>query len=1426
MGSSRLRLEISEQDSDVVASPNQIPDPNAQWRPSLPPRGQPQLPFDLPSASNLSPRAAQEGAQNESVIKPMPLPMRPGQHAPPTAEKPRPIQGSTTKKDARPKPYVLEVPAAAPRYPPNGHVDFFPWAGNHPEDQFSEPIIRGGYFDKAQMTQNETGSARASVFPSLKNKSGLQNLSSLFANVLAQRRSHGQVTASWAFKPPPRVTVTDTKREMWLKDLANPTISLKRLSRSIPHGIRGKVLLDQSLSKNIPIERAVWLAKCVGANELRSFRRKGVNGTFQMGGEAKWIRDFTVCVEQFVENIIGSCGEADFRMRVNYAIRLSAHFNAEYLLDREHYMDWLVSSLENSPQAKLPLWILITQIYWKDLLKYRKFGRRLAGALLGHLYEMANSPDHDILEPLLKRVQLLTKGLMTSSSNNFVYPALWAKCRDTIWSNLVSDDTQFLAIFEGIDRRNSRIADPGSERQQNSRQRLINLLDTTISVLPANNFTKQCWRIDEDKAMLLRTILEWSTSAYRPGSSKIYVGARLLRFWFKRGIDVTELILRFLDTEASTTGQNKAAFYHLVAELARSEHFSTARYLQWLISRGGFCDSASVENGGPLATRLLAELPLHNLSDSMISLRRTLLGRTDFSVDEERDRMRSCMAAINRKLPAMQANVDIDGFEMEHVSLRYDLPSLLSHFSRSSKSELGLWLRQKVRLQMQQPRIPLLEDWDTSAMKSGTSAISATDFHTVRDHLELIEDYSMLADVLKIVISSNDADVLASCADTLNLHIDTFAAIGALHNLFDMLAARLPILAEDQGSIPRGVLVSMSDLAARIPDRKLIADHLSQELAMSDRKNAADACSPVSDHMAVVQSAEVDFTDEIEKVLASGNSMEQATLDRLFQRVILQLEASWEKSPEQQRSCGLLLTRLRTFDSQHFDRLMINWMARFLKMPERPSMTQVLGPFISFGCLSFQAVFNSYDIEVGKHPDLARTMSARLSRDVLALVLGQPNLVESMCIEETYRFRIRQLHAREEFSGKVLSIIRESLAWPAHDNTHDAKDFLQSPSSWELLQEYAILHTKSMIDSLVLPLLRNSGASSADAITTLIDTLLVGDSPKATISIEAILNIADDLTLPFCQIKLESMFSGDDTAIADAEDGTSERLNVFDNAIEAAVAAGKTAWAGIVPLLDNPVAHHLRRRAQTQFLGLFPTPKSAQSCDSTDMQDHMAQAENLLRVIESTASGRLLPNSNQSCFATDIVTILSGIRILLSNSQDIQLKEALVQKWIPLLLHFVTMHTSEFDTTKAGNENRAKAILALSAIVLELQALDTNTEAVNELIEYSFDLALHLVDSLPDDVRQQCIRSLRDTASSPQLRYLFSFSANPSDWLMLSQKESITVTSGDGVETKGLEKEKISPFPLRRWELLGDSTPHFGENDTSLSLTLFGARRG
>lgn len=199
---------------------------------------------------------------------------------------------------------------------PLGRADFYPWTGDHPEDVLSEQTIKQGYFDKNLVYEHQ--SARSVLWPILKHKGGLQVLSSSIVSVLEKKQSIGRITAPSTFKPPPRVTLTDTKREAWLRDLANPTIPLRRLSRTIPHGIRGKVLLEHCLNKNIPTGRAIWLAKCVGANEMRAFKRKGVNGTFAMGGEVKWVRDWTIFVEQFVESVIGLCGEEGWRNRMTY----------------------------------------------------------------------------------------------------------------------------------------------------------------------------------------------------------------------------------------------------------------------------------------------------------------------------------------------------------------------------------------------------------------------------------------------------------------------------------------------------------------------------------------------------------------------------------------------------------------------------------------------------------------------------------------------------------------------------------------------------------------------------------------------------------------------------------------------------------------------------------------------------------------------------------------------------------------------------------------------------------------------------------------------------------------------------------------------------------------------------------------------------
>ena len=197
--------------------------------------------------------------------------------------------------------------------------DFSPWVGNHPEDVLDEQSAKQGHYDCTQVSQNEFNTARPSLYAQLKHRSGLQMLSSVFATAFEMRQNHNVVNTPSTFKPPPRVTLTDNKRELWLRDLANPSVPLRKLSRTIPHGIRGKALLEQCLSKWIPVSRAVWLVRCVGANEIRAFKRKGTSGALAVGLENKWVRDWTSCVQHFIQNVFNACpGGHDWKLKIRY----------------------------------------------------------------------------------------------------------------------------------------------------------------------------------------------------------------------------------------------------------------------------------------------------------------------------------------------------------------------------------------------------------------------------------------------------------------------------------------------------------------------------------------------------------------------------------------------------------------------------------------------------------------------------------------------------------------------------------------------------------------------------------------------------------------------------------------------------------------------------------------------------------------------------------------------------------------------------------------------------------------------------------------------------------------------------------------------------------------------------------------------------
>lgn len=1385
---------------------------------------------DVSDAGDLTPRTSRCHTTDEDSA-PLPMPPRRARFVIPT-KRPEPPSTSAplSKKDTRPKPFQLETPSIAPRYPnmgkaePIGFADFYPWKGGHAEDQFSEPIIKHGYFEKAPaQSAQEPASAKGPLFPALKHKSGLHTLSTIFTGILSSRRHSGQITSASTFKPPPRVTLTDTKREIWLKDLANPAISLRRLSRTIPHGIRGKILLDQCLNKNVPTDRAVWLAKCVGANEIRAFKRKGVNGTFVMGGEAKWIRDWTVFVEQFVEAVTNAFSENDWKSKITYAIRLATHLYAEHLLDRDHYMDWLVSGLENSNQARLPMWLLIIQIYWKDLLKLRRHGRRLISAILSHHSSIYFHPDRDILLPLATRLQSLVESLLLTSPENFINPCVWFKFRDSLVVPPESSNNENRSkMFKSIDLRNDYLTSSNAKSQPALRSIVVQLLDSIHRTPLDDAIPKRLWKTSENKLSIVRTILEWSTSLYRPGVAKVYVATTLLRSPSASDVDVTGAILDFLSTDPLQEKARKQLVYHLVSELTRSSHFLVPRYVQWLIARGGIPNLAGTEPDGPCITRLLIEIPIHSLSESMRNLRATLLRRVSFSVDFEATDMAMAKSHV-KKMLSVPLDADDPLLQKKPMSVK-KMSKLIGLSSRSLKTTISSWLSNDFIGGIAH---------NLQSGKGGIELPKGT-FETVRTLLEATEDYAMLENVLKLMTPSSNSELLACCADTINLHLSVFAATGTAKSLFHALYERLKTILEEQGVGARPLLASLANLAPRLTGLEDIATQLQNDLIRIDRSSAADASSPLSDNMATqLQDAETELSEQIEK-LASYTSADKPTMERLFHAIIKKLQTYWGKDDERQRLCCILLTRLRVFDIQHFNILMRGWVQHIRKLTKRPSIAQLLPSLVSSGCLSLGILFATAHRSQVQNPQFQPSAVGSAStymQEILQMLMKPVKPSPVMTSEDCYRFSIVQDRARREHAKEIMPLIRGALAeYSASRNQHaripqPLDDEETEAQLLELLRGLVLVNPNAASQTLSL---KSPDAKLAALIETWTTKLLAPDDNSGQKSFEQVLELANEFTLPFCQVKLSLNLATDDTSGPEGSEKLQSQFELLSKAIDNAIDANNIMWTGMLPSLSPDITQHMRNRAESRFLDLIPSLKNTPGEAAFDRDIYMA--ENLLTVIDSIFRGG--SGSKVSPLSSALVDKLADLWDILAsrNAEFASLRTTVLSHWLPLVFSYLTLYTSPsagaIDLSKiSGGEVRARALVVLAGLVQELDNYPSSN-----LRQHAFDIALALVDGLPEEARLQCVRAVKDATADPRIRYLFSFAPNPAENFMLSHREKPPV----GIQERralamgmgmSMAPERLTPFVFRRWEILNEPTPNVGENDTSLSLTLFDARK-
>ncbi|KAI9754448.1 MAG: hypothetical protein M4579_004716 [Chaenotheca gracillima] len=1417
------------------------------------------------------------------------------------------------------KPYALEPPQAAPLLSPENHADFFPWSGSHPEDSLSENTIRQGFFDKPHTSQSEYQSARGLLWPSLKHKTGLHTLSTVFVQIMDQRRSQGRITAPSTFKPPPRVTLTDTKREAWLRDLANSSVPLRRLSRTIPHGIRGKVLLEQCLSKNIPTGRAVWLAKCVGANEMRAVKRKGANVPFAMGNEAKWVRDWTVFVEQFLESVIGSVGNPDWTARMTYAIRLSAHLFSEHLLDQEHYMSWVISSFEKASLDTLPVWLLNLRIYWKPLARCRKFGRRLVPSLFDKIELAKSSEKHDTSEDALKYMWALATDLIYGSPENLVNPTFWARHSPALAKRHDVFRPSAQDRLKTIKERNEKLTSQIMERNPTAvrARELYELLDTLPPHTPPKELSDQVLEILRNPRLIFQILFRWASSPHRTGISRVYTAVRLTRKLKKdHFLDTDEHILTAISTVIDESC-DQSNIYLLMSELVRSNDFAVGAYLQWLIARGTLSRPGELENPS-CEVCLLTQLPLTGLSPRLVNLRRLLLSNLGFPILQEAVHTQQLYLQMQLLSPELFGSND----SAEEIMPGFR-PETLSEMSRTHKSALGRWIRQCVgeRVTGGDPVGP--NNWKDLSVEAGISAITATQFDLVRAALEQIQDFSILADVLKLVSTSDNPVVLASAADTLSHHLEVFAAVGALEDCFKRLYERCQLL-EVRKVTDKCLLSSLKDLAAAIPTATPAYHQLTFKLSQCNQRSSVVVSSPVSDHTSdMLQSADADFGDEVDKFLSTGTSIDKHTLKRYFEVVTTRIQSTPESASKSHTlGYSISLARLRSFDHKGFDSLMQAWLKAILSTKQGVPLGQMWASLVVAGCLDIASVVSCL-LEVAEANVMSHehAILREAALEALQFLVRQDNHVHQPLDYDSYRFRLQQEKYAKEHGMDVLAVARITLDTLSTEISKKAMELLTETSLSRSVVN-ALVHRRAEVCKWIISIDPKAGQAVLINLERVVDSLLQIPSSEGNDNLsllpihamltndakefedniagefENMLDLTDELSFPLCQIKLTLMFRSVGHAVAgmektDTDNLAGSLLEAIEMCPPQAIAVPESTWMELIPELEENVASLLCHKAEIALLNALKssTPLHLSSLPKFEtLKKSESTLGKYLTVVEVCAAN--FPGILSVVAPT---LLIDGLEILVQYLHPDEMngdtdglrpmwqRNEVFMLWSTILLRLLAIQGPAFANPKlCSSANQTRILTALCTVLLYQHHLDETKLLPELLVRQVFDMTAWLADGFAPDAIVQVHGRLVQAASyiksppvgqppgqaplstynppggpaqptplptnslSTQLLYLLNLTSlslttiaplySPGGYwkneLLQSHKtphaphaNPTHPAAAAGASARRLATTAATfhaPFPLRHWEILSEPTPMMmGENDTSLSLTLF-----
>ncbi|PLW39654.1 hypothetical protein PCANC_19373 [Puccinia coronata f. sp. avenae] len=346
--------------------------------------------------------------------------------------------------------------------------------GQH-EDAITKSLVQWG-FSAQMLVSTESFSAHQMIYKKITEETAFNVSSSALSALIEARRRYCAMNShdtKSTIKVPGRVTLNEQKRENWLRELADDSVPLLKLSKNVPHGFKGEKLLEMLVSRKIECSRATWYIRLIGLNEINAQRNKNdlshIRYTLSFTPEVcqflqKQLAEVTVPLQMNLSSSTTSLITTSSRlaaMNVRSKPRSSTlsdpetrkHWVAKWtqscmllkrlifesLLDQPSFFKWIIDQMKVANLAQIHFLLDIYHSVFERFNLSYNLVRGFVEACLFQIRFIAKQTATSYLSKLERRLKLAVQSAFTFCPDNFVWPDLWIPNKSLLQEIILAD---------------------------------------------------------------------------------------------------------------------------------------------------------------------------------------------------------------------------------------------------------------------------------------------------------------------------------------------------------------------------------------------------------------------------------------------------------------------------------------------------------------------------------------------------------------------------------------------------------------------------------------------------------------------------------------------------------------------------------------------------------------------------------------------------------------------------------------------------------------------------------------------------------------------------------------------------------------------------------------------------------------------------